>query len=362
MSRNYKYKNRGTNWTAVIVTGIIAVLIAAILTVGIGSEWFRQSDPSKWFGRGEVITPAEPDDESGTADGMTVTAQSTERLRMTARAVNNSEQFPNADNKYVVTATVKPTDADDSELNWSVKFKDGATGWAQGKTVSDYVSVTSVSSDTKRVEVTCHKAFGAVIEVVATSKSTPEVTASCVCNYLERVTNFNFELPALGCGELDCNVTYDRSVCTIKSEMVLNDAYVYLTSEFENYVINQVDDLNRGQVSGVAGAIKAEYDAANGKINFVSSPRRFFFIDMGDGFQGDGDDEQALYDKLSRSFRDSVLTYTGVQAKVVFSYTLSYDGYEFETKEVRRDYRFDYELVKQAVTDIELDPDGGIMM
>lgn len=368
MSRNYRNRSRGVNWTAVIVTGILAVLAAAIITVGAGSNWFRQSDPAKWFGRGEVVTPVDPDDnggkveDDGTADGMTVTAHSSERLLMTARAVNTSEQFPNADNKYVVTATVLPADADNSELTWTVGYQNAAASWAQGKIATNYVKVTSVSADTKRIELTCLQAFGEPIVVTATSKSNPEISASCVCNYLERVTNFAFDIPALGFGDLECSVTYDRSVCTIESEMVLNRAYLYLDNSFLNYVINQVEDDNRGQVSAAASAPSATYDAVNGTINFAASPRRFFFIDMGDGFQGDGNDEQALYDKLSIAFREAVKTYTGNQATVEFSYTLSYDGYEFENKEFTRNYKFDYELVRQAVTDVNLDPDGGIMM
>lgn len=88
-----------------------------------------------------------------------------------------------------ITATVEPAGANEHDpLSWDVAFKDPSSTWANGKTVSDYVTI-SVSADTLTCTVTCKQAFGEQI-VLNVSSKTKNATASASVDYLKRVVGY----------------------------------------------------------------------------------------------------------------------------------------------------------------------------
>ena len=90
-----------------------------------------------------------------------------------------------------ITATVEPAGANEHDpLSWDVAFKDPSSTWANGKNVSDYVTI-SVSADTLTCTVTCIQAFGEQI-VLNVSSKTKNATASANVDYVKRVTNYMF--------------------------------------------------------------------------------------------------------------------------------------------------------------------------
>lgn len=90
-----------------------------------------------------------------------------------------------------ITATVEPAGANEHDpLSWDVAFKDPSSTWANGKNVSDYVTI-SVSADTLTCTVTCKQAFGEQI-VLNVSSKTKNATASANVDYVKRVTNYMF--------------------------------------------------------------------------------------------------------------------------------------------------------------------------
>lgn len=99
-----------------------------------------------------------------------------------------------AQTSYVITATVQPSYASDKSVTWSLRFQDSESEWATGKTVTDYVEMIPRASDTSSVTVNCKKAFGEPIEVVATSAVDKEKSATCVLDYIKRVTSVSIAL------------------------------------------------------------------------------------------------------------------------------------------------------------------------
>ena len=110
-----------------------------------------------------------------------------------------------------ITATVSPDDsADNSGLNWSMEFKDPESVWASGKTLSDYLTLTTSGTDTagsKTVYVQCLQPFGEQVVITATSQDNPDITASCTADFAQRV-----ESATLKFGDLPVNLGGDTNV------------------------------------------------------------------------------------------------------------------------------------------------------
>ena len=102
-----------------------------------------------------------------------------------------------AEKAYTITATVKPDDATNKKVNWSLAFANAESTWAKGKSISDYVTV-SVSGTTNSVAVlSCLKAFGEQILLTATSDDDSTKSAVCTVDYAQKVTNASLSFGSL---------------------------------------------------------------------------------------------------------------------------------------------------------------------
>lgn len=85
-----------------------------------------------------------------------------------------------ADKSITLRATVKPDNATNKALTWSVVWVDAGNEWATGKNINEYLTISS--SDTVGT-LTCKQPFGAQAKVVATSVDNPNAKAECVLDY-----------------------------------------------------------------------------------------------------------------------------------------------------------------------------------
>ena len=85
-----------------------------------------------------------------------------------------------------ITASIIPASALDKRVNWSVEWVDSSSEWAKGKTVTDYVTVTADTTDSRIATVNCLAPFGSQIKVVATSVANAEAKASCYVDYYKK--------------------------------------------------------------------------------------------------------------------------------------------------------------------------------
>ncbi len=115
-----------------------------------------------------------------------------------------------ADSSVTIKATVTPTDATNAKLNWTVEWVSDTSEFATGKTVTDYVTVTS-SSDSHTATVKCLQPFGEQIRVKATAQSNPNASASCTVDYIKRVTGIkSFDVVN--------GFTFTTNTCTYEAE------------------------------------------------------------------------------------------------------------------------------------------------
>ena len=178
---------------------LIAALVLSVLTKGFTDWRFGKELPvSESLDSNVVITPQESD------GGI--------RLMVNFEPGITQDDEPDYESETLtITATVSPDNsADNTGLDWSMAFKNPASEWATGKTLSDYMTLTPSGEDaagSKTVSVKCLKPFGEQIVITATSQDNPEVTASCTADFAQRV-----ESATLKFGDLNVNLGGDTNV------------------------------------------------------------------------------------------------------------------------------------------------------
>lgn len=163
----------------------IAMVVAIILVVTLAGGWIAQTLVSKK--KQEVInTEAE--------GSFILTPENTEAMCLTVMPLSYSSDdgiATVAENSYILTAS---NDSGDSSLDkyiWSFEFKDKTSSWANGKSASDYISLTP-SSATKTATVSCKQAFGEQMIIKVTSEINRSATATCTVDYVKRITDISF--------------------------------------------------------------------------------------------------------------------------------------------------------------------------
>ena len=191
-----------------VISGIAVVGVLAFF-LGVVSSWYTNWDTSTWFGRGGGNSTVQPDDPNKPDvgydtghDGAIITVGGGNGIRLTsaklpvsAYAANGVSQY--ADTAYILTATVSPSDATNTALDWSVAFVEPDSEWATGKTVTDYVTVTPTADGASTAAVECKQAFGEQIVVTCKARSNAAVSASCSVDYTQKLLGSKLVLAGL---------------------------------------------------------------------------------------------------------------------------------------------------------------------
>ena len=97
-----------------------------------------------------------------------------------------------------LTATVEPADANQA-VDWRVSFVNAESDWASGKTVTDYVTITTETAGSTTATVTCSAPFGEQVKIECISQDNPNIKAECRVDLLQGVENvsltFGDDLP-----------------------------------------------------------------------------------------------------------------------------------------------------------------------
>lgn len=117
--------------------------------------------------------------------------------------------------------------------DWSIAFKNPSSSWANGKSVSSYVTIVKNGTT---CNIKCNEAFGEQIILTAVATADPSKTASITIDYAKKIENIS----ASAFVELDdyyaeshLNVTYGE-VGTINSPYRIESAYIYATTKRSN--------------------------------------------------------------------------------------------------------------------------------
>lgn len=117
-------------------------------------------------------------------------------LRAMPLSVNGDEEIATqADNSYILTATIQPSNASNQSVTWAAAWKSSSSSWASGKAVSNYVTVTALENEPLKSTVTCLEAFGEQVIITATTNDGTNLTAQCTCDYVKRVTKIELNIP-----------------------------------------------------------------------------------------------------------------------------------------------------------------------
>lgn len=149
----------------------IVMVIAILLCFALAGGWIAQTVVNKQ----KQETPI-----TETESNFTVTPDNNEFMRLTAMPLT-AEQYddygimPVAQSAYTITATIRPSNADDKTVDWSVAWKDSNSSWAKGKTVTNYATVTPTSDGALTASVSCLAAFGEQIIVSVVPRANTDI-------------------------------------------------------------------------------------------------------------------------------------------------------------------------------------------
>lgn len=150
-------------------------------------------------------------------------------------SLNFAEASASATDGVTMTATIIPASALDKRVNWSVEWVDSTSDWAKGKTVTDYVTVTADTTDSRIATVNCSAPFGSQIKVVATSAVNEQATANCLVDYYKKGNDISMKLIAKYQWGLSGN-----------GQLVKSDEYdVFFRTAANTYIMSYIDQMDR---------------------------------------------------------------------------------------------------------------------
>ena len=182
---NYSYPNPQRARKKVkglkIYTGIITVLLVALLAVGItmictGYMQFGSTEETETE-TDDVSTVVEQEED----EGITLAASGISRASYELYSVSYE-----AESAYTITATITPAVAATFTLSWTVGFADGDSNWASRKTVTDYVDI-AVSDDTMSATAACYAAFGEQIVITAAVSTDETIYGTTTVDYVKSI-------------------------------------------------------------------------------------------------------------------------------------------------------------------------------
>ena len=248
--KNYAKQHNG-------LIAFIAILLVLILVGGIigGLYYFNRCLFGHDYGEDGICTRCgkekldkveevendDPAKEAAVNGGGLATVLPGNGIRLMAAKMSPIDGVPTAvsENTWTLTASVNQ-EADDKSIDWSVRWKDAQASFAQGKTVTDYLTVTPTSDGALTATVKVVKDFGAQIEVVATSSDNPSKSAVCLFDYVKKITGFTFNGPDIDSLELEFDYDVEYSNYTVDSTLELG---------FYNATPSGAADTNIGQLN-----------------------------------------------------------------------------------------------------------------
>ncbi len=99
-----------------------------------------------------------------------------------------------ANEGITLVATVEPSYATKTAVDWSVSFANPESEWATGKTVTDYVTITPTEEGSLTATLECIAPFGEQIIVKVVSKEKPEISDTCPLEYMRRVESVSLKV------------------------------------------------------------------------------------------------------------------------------------------------------------------------
>ena len=195
-----------------IVGGALALCVAASCVSLLG--YTSRDNNGNWFGGlhwADNNITADGDDVKNENGGAVVSEGESNGMLMLASAIplNSYEEYgvsPLAENAYSLSVTYTPSDTTFKQTSFTAAFKNPSSSWANGKKVSDYVTVTSTGNTTATLTVL--KPFSEQIIVTAANNKNSSVKSTTIVDYVCATLNTLSVDGQTECGD-DIYLTYN---------------------------------------------------------------------------------------------------------------------------------------------------------
>lgn len=176
---------------------ILAGVLAGVLALGVAGTALVCCEPNKdkkptESGSGQQ-TESSVDQVTGDFGDILDEEVNVMPTRMTfrqARVISGSSEY----SSVTVQATVKPDNATNKNVTWSVAFVNPTSKWATGKSVTDYVTVKPQAEGSNIATVECLKPFGEQIKITVTSQSNTIAKAECTVDFAKRINQVLYDI------------------------------------------------------------------------------------------------------------------------------------------------------------------------
>ncbi len=317
-----------------IAFALVAVMLVALCLQVFGSGVQK---PSVWVKGDEEIESV-----------LVITTQKQTAMRLnTARATASG-------NSYTITAIVTPSDATNTNIDWSIAWKNGGSSWTNGKSVNDYITL---SSNDNSATVTLKTAFGEQAIVTAASESNPEATATCTVDYVERLSiphgNAYMDVKRIyQNGNTDQTFSFGSSmsikaivqysgVGTVRGDVEFGQLKLAIDDGMREYISSRVSGYNYKYT-----ATSTTLDFSNGintNVSFASPLSLFNF--MGNPSETSGAITNAFIAACN----------AGHKIRMESTFTYSYDGTTIQSGQIIGSFTVNTNGLEIAVTGMSVD-------
>lgn len=247
---------------AIIRTIIVVLLIAAVAGIGWVSYGFREWDTNEWKNEIEDLTEEQPVVDS---DGNVLDPDGVNDLPE-SMIFGSALNLAGEATSVTVKATVKPDNAKDPTVDWSVFWSEN-TSWSNGKNPQDYVSVTPQSDGSNIVTLSCKSSFRTQITLECRSRSNPEIYATSTIDYISSYRYFTISQKYVGNAfdnEDDQSIAYNFDLYSSKEIYFQMPEYIAdLENEDDNYSIYHYDDASISVVFNNNGSVTPDKSTLN---------------------------------------------------------------------------------------------------
>lgn len=249
-------KNKKSNVNVVktfLSTLIVIVLIAATVAIGFFSSGFRNWTKEEWKNVWDETFEALPEDAGNDPE-----------IEESAISLNMSA----SEGSVSVSATITPSTASNKKVDWALSWKNPSSSWANGKNVTDYVSVTPDSDGSLTATVKALKAFSEQIILTCTARENANIKSTCSIDYSKKIVDIAVSIQKDGSAvealewTNDGN-TYDIVLDTTFSEGTVEYSYIY------NYTLEATDTF----ISSVQQTYLGSLNGETTQINLVSKTK-----------------------------------------------------------------------------------------
>lgn len=180
----------------------------------------------------------------------------------------------NADSAYTLTAKFTANILENPTIIWSVKFSNLSSAWANGKEISDYLTLDkTITNSGEQVTVICKQDFGEQILITASAEADSTKKALCTVDYRKRIKSIDYKFKYDN-QEID-NVTADEDGVYRVDYTNVNKAYsVVPIPIYSNYTIDEnYSSIVNGKFTDIFGIGENvnlnDFTFAGGVFNFV---------------------------------------------------------------------------------------------